>query len=125
MTKDLDLSTSQRAGIDSVMKHTDSSLRAIPTEMQPRLQQVFLSSRAEIESRLDSAQRVEIRQVAARRERGTTPVGTRYVRSDDREDSERRAPQGECQCPPNPIRPTILRPVMRALESSPALSPVF
>ena len=32
MTKDLDLSTSQRAGIDSVMKHTDSSLRAIRTK---------------------------------------------------------------------------------------------
>jgi hypothetical protein len=59
MTKDLDLSTSQRAGIDSVMLHTDSSLRAIRAEMQPRLQQVFQSSRVEIESRLDSAQRVK------------------------------------------------------------------
>ena len=59
LTKDLDLSATQRAGIDSVMKRTDSSLRAIRTEMQPRLQQVFQSSRAEIEARLDSAQRVK------------------------------------------------------------------
>ena len=58
MTKQLELSTRQRAGIDSVMKRTDSSLRAIRTEMQPRLQQVFQSSRAEIEARLDSAQRI-------------------------------------------------------------------
>ena len=60
MTKQLELSTRQRAGIDSVMKRTDSSLRAIRTEMQPRLQQVFQSSRAEIEARLDSAQRITL-----------------------------------------------------------------
>ena len=59
MTKALDLSAAQRAGIDSVMKRTDSSLRAIRTEMQPRLRQVFQSSRAEIEARLDSVQRVK------------------------------------------------------------------
>ena len=59
MTKDLDLSATQRAGIDSVMKRTDSSLRTIRTEMQPRLQQVFQSSRVEIEARLDSVQRVK------------------------------------------------------------------
>ena len=67
MTKQLELSTTQRAGIDSVMKRTDSSLRAIRTEMQPRLQQVFLSSRAEIEARLDSAQRITLAK--------TTPLG--------------------------------------------------
>jgi hypothetical protein len=59
MTKELDLSTAQRAGIDSVMKRTDSSLRVIRTEMQPRLQQVFQAQRAEIEGRLDSVQRVK------------------------------------------------------------------
>ena len=59
MTKNLGLSNSQRAGIDSVMTRSDSSLRAIRTEMQPRLKQVFQNSRAEIESRLDSAQRVK------------------------------------------------------------------
>jgi hypothetical protein len=41
------------------MQRTDSSLRAIRSEMQPRLQQVFQGSRAEIEARLDSAQRVK------------------------------------------------------------------
>ena len=58
MTKELDLSTMQRAGIDSVMQRSDSALRAIRTEMQPRLKQVFHGSRAEIEARLDSAQRI-------------------------------------------------------------------
>lgn len=59
MTKELELSVTQRAGIDSVMTRSDSSLRAIRTEMQPRLKQVFQNSRAEIEARLDSAQRVK------------------------------------------------------------------
>ena len=59
MTKELDLSATQRAGIDSVMQRTDSSLRAIRAEMQPRLKQVFEGSRAEIEARLDSAQRIK------------------------------------------------------------------
>ncbi|MEP6989287.1 MAG: hypothetical protein ABJA80_00035 [bacterium] len=59
MTKELGLSVTQRAGIDSVMQRTDSSLRAIRTEMQPRLQQVFQASRAEIEARLDSTQRTK------------------------------------------------------------------
>jgi hypothetical protein len=59
MTKDLALSPTQRAGIDSVMQHTDSLLRAVRTEMQPRLQQVFQSSRVEIEARLDSTQRTK------------------------------------------------------------------
>ena len=59
MSKELELSISQRAGIDSVMQRTDSALRAIRTEMQPRLQQVFQASRADIVARLDSAQRVK------------------------------------------------------------------
>lgn len=59
MSKDLDLSASQRAGIDSVMQRSDSSLRAIRAEMQPRLKQVFQASRVEIEARLDSAQRIK------------------------------------------------------------------
>jgi hypothetical protein len=61
MTTQLTLSASQRQGIDSVMQRTDSSLRAIRAEMQPRLQQVFQSSRSEIEARLDSAQRVKFK----------------------------------------------------------------
>jgi len=61
MTTQLSLSASQRQGIDSVMTKTDSSLRAIRSEMQPRLRQVFESSRAEIEARLDSMQRVKFK----------------------------------------------------------------
>ena len=61
MTTQLTLSTAQRQGIDSVMQRTDSSLRAIRAEMQPRLQQVFQASRGEIEARLDSAQRVKFK----------------------------------------------------------------
>ena len=70
MTKDLDLSASQRAGIDSVMQRSDSSLRAIRTEMQPRLKQVFQASRVEIEARLDSAQRVKFATSHANWDRG-------------------------------------------------------
>lgn len=61
MTTQLMLSTSQRQGIDSVMQRTDSALRAVRSEMQPRLKQVFQSSRAEIEARLDSAQRIKFK----------------------------------------------------------------
>ena len=60
MAKELTLSATQRAGIDSVMTRADSSLRAIRTEMHPRLKQVFEDSRSAIEARLDSAQRVKL-----------------------------------------------------------------
>ena len=59
MTKDLDLSAAQRAGIDSVMQRTDSALRAVRSEMQPRLKQIFETSRTEIAARLDSTQRIK------------------------------------------------------------------
>jgi hypothetical protein len=61
MSKQLTLSSAQRQGIDSVMQRTDSALRAIRAEMQPRLQQVFQASRADIEARLDSTQRVKFK----------------------------------------------------------------
>jgi hypothetical protein len=70
LTKDLGLSRTQQAGIDSVMQRTDSSLRAIRHEMQPRIQQVFESSRAEIATRLDSAQRVKFARRKPRPPRG-------------------------------------------------------
>jgi hypothetical protein len=59
LTTDLSLTPPQRAGLDSIFKRTDSSLRTIRREMQPRLQQVFESSRTEINARLDSTQRVK------------------------------------------------------------------
>ena len=59
LTTDLALTAAQRAGLDSIFKRTDSSLRAIRREMQPRLQQVFESSRTEINARLDSTQRAK------------------------------------------------------------------
>ncbi len=69
MTKDLGLSTVQRAGIDSIMQRTDSALRVVRGEMQPRLRQIFDGSRAEISARLDSAQRVEFAKQRPRRAR--------------------------------------------------------
>ena len=57
MTKELALTPAQRAGIDSIFQRTDSSLRAVRRETQPRLQQVFERSNAEVNARLDSAQR--------------------------------------------------------------------
>ena len=67
MTKDLGLSTMQRAGIDSIMQRTDSALRVVRGEMQPRLRQIFDGSRAEIAARLDSAQRVKFAKQKPRR----------------------------------------------------------
>lgn len=57
MTKDLSLTAAQRAGLDSIFRRTDSSLRAIRRETQPRIQQVFERSKAEVNARLDSTQR--------------------------------------------------------------------
>jgi hypothetical protein len=73
MVKDLGLSAAQRAGIDSVMKRTDSSLRAVRAEMQPRLQQVFQTSRAEIVARLDSTQREKFAKSLPQGGRGRRP----------------------------------------------------
>lgn len=64
MTKDLSLTPAQRVGIDSIMQRTDSALRVVRAEMQPRLTRILDSSRAQISARLDSAQRVKF---AARR----------------------------------------------------------
>jgi len=57
MTKELSLTPVQRAGLDSIFQRTDSSLRAIRRETQPRIQQVFERSKAEVDARLDAAQR--------------------------------------------------------------------
>ena len=57
MTKELSLTPAQRAGLDSIFQRTDSSLRAIRRETQPRLQQVFERSNAEVNARLDPSQR--------------------------------------------------------------------
>jgi Spy/CpxP family protein refolding chaperone len=57
LTRDLVLTPPQRAGIDSIMRRTDSSLRVIRQEMQPRLHQVFEASRTQISERLTPEQR--------------------------------------------------------------------
>jgi hypothetical protein len=57
LTKELSLTAVQRAGLDTIFRRTDSSLRAIRREAQPRIQQLFERSRAEVNARLDSAQR--------------------------------------------------------------------
>jgi hypothetical protein len=59
MTKDLSLSAAQRAGFDSIMQRTDSSLRTVRREMQPKIQQVFEAGRAEMAAQLDTSQRVK------------------------------------------------------------------
>ena len=57
MTKELSLTAAQRAGLDSIFQRTDSSLRAIRRETQPRIQQIFERSKEEMNARLDPAQR--------------------------------------------------------------------
>jgi molecular chaperone DnaK (HSP70) len=57
LTDELSLRPEQRAAIDSIMRHTDSVLRDVRLEMQPRVQQVLDDSRRQIESHLDAPQR--------------------------------------------------------------------
>jgi len=75
MTKDLALTSTQRAGVDSVMQHSDSLLRGIRMEIQPRLEQVLAASRAAIDTRLDADQRVKYEKMVAERRsrRAQTP----------------------------------------------------
>ena len=67
MTKDLTLTPAQRASIDSVMQHSDSLLRGIRLEIQPRLEQVLAASRAAIDAKLDADQRVKYEKMVAER----------------------------------------------------------
>lgn len=75
MAKDLELTPTQRAGVDSVMQHSDSLLHGIRMEIQPRLEQVLANSRAAIDSRLEPAQRVKYEAMVAERRsrRAQTP----------------------------------------------------
>jgi molecular chaperone DnaK (HSP70) len=57
LTEELSLRPAQRAAIDSIMRRTDSLLRDVRLEMQPRVQQALDDSRRQIESHLDSSQR--------------------------------------------------------------------
>lgn len=57
LTEELSLRPEQRAAIDSIMQRTDSVLRDLRLETQPRAQKVLDQSRKQIESRLDSGQR--------------------------------------------------------------------
>jgi hypothetical protein len=73
ITKDLALTPAQRLAVDSVFVRTDSSLRAIRAEMQPRIQQALERSRADIAARLDSGQRVKFEQQSKDRARRGRP----------------------------------------------------
>jgi hypothetical protein len=65
LTKDLSLTPTQRVAIDSVMQHSDSLLRGIRLEIQPRLEQVLATSRAAIDARLDQDQRTKYQKMVA------------------------------------------------------------
>ncbi|MDB4879620.1 MAG: hypothetical protein JWL60_1066 [Gemmatimonadetes bacterium] len=65
--RDLALTPAQRLAVDSVIQRTDSSLRVIRGEMQPRIAQVLERSRGEISARLDSAQREKFARSRAER----------------------------------------------------------
>lgn len=67
--RDLALTPVQRQAIDSVIQRTDSSMRVIRREMQPRIEQVLGQSRAEIAARLDSTQREKYLRASAERAR--------------------------------------------------------
>ncbi|HKH94230.1 MAG TPA: hypothetical protein VKA54_20665 [Gemmatimonadaceae bacterium] len=69
LTRELSLTTAQRAGLDSIFQRTDSSLRAIRRETQPQIQQVFERSNQEVNARLDSTQRVKFAAMRKNRSR--------------------------------------------------------
>lgn len=64
--RDLSLTPAQRVAVDSIIQRTDSSLREIRHEMQPRIQRALEQSRAQIAARLDAAQREKFARVTAR-----------------------------------------------------------
>ena len=66
MSTTLSLTPVQRTAIDSIMKRTDSTLRAIRREMQPRTIAELDSSRAAIIAQLDSTQRVKFEKIPRR-----------------------------------------------------------
>ena len=87
MTKELALTPVQRAGIDSIFQRTDSSLREVRRESQPRIKQIFERSTAEINARLDSTQRVKFAQL---HQKGRPREGYRGGDRDMRPDSARQ-----------------------------------
>lgn len=70
MTKDLSLTPEQRVAIDSIMQRTDSSMRVIRGEMQPRIESVFVASRANMRARLSPEQQAKFEQTMRSRGRG-------------------------------------------------------
>ena len=77
LTTELSLTPAQRAGLDSIFQRTDSTLRAIRREAQPRIQQVFERSKADINARLDSAQRAKFATLRSNRGSGDHRGGGR------------------------------------------------
>jgi Spy/CpxP family protein refolding chaperone len=77
LTTDLALTPAQRAGLDSIFQRTDSTLRSIRREAQPRIEQVFERSKAEINARLDSTQRAKFATLGPRRGSGDHRSGGR------------------------------------------------
>jgi molecular chaperone DnaK (HSP70) len=61
LTEELSLRPEQRAAIDSIMRRTDSVLRDVRLEVQPRVQHALDDSRHQIVSHLDSSQRASFR----------------------------------------------------------------
>ena len=82
LTAELSLTPVQRAGLDSIFRRTDSTLRAIRRETEPRIEQVFERSKAEINARLDSAQRAKFATFGPRRGSGEHRGGRRGSRGD-------------------------------------------
>ena len=82
LTTELSLTPAQRAGLDSIFQRTDSTLRAIRREAQPRIQQVFERSKADINARLDSTQRAKFATLRSGRGSGEHRGGRRGSRGD-------------------------------------------
>ncbi len=73
MTKDLGLDDTQRSGIDTVMRRTDSLLKGIRTEMNPRIAKVFEESRTAMMARMTPEQRAKFENDMPPGRRGSRP----------------------------------------------------
>ena len=80
LAKDLSLTPAQRSGLDSVMQRTDSLLRGIRVEMQPRIARAFDDSRAEMMTRLTPDQQAKFREAMPGHNRRGLPDGGSPVR---------------------------------------------
>ena len=67
LAKDLGLNAAQKASVDSITQRTDSTMREIRRETQPRIQQTLEAWTAQVSALLDAGQRAKFDRINAER----------------------------------------------------------